>query len=316
MNDSMAAESQIGLVVLNYNNTDETLRFLDAVRGMESIASIQVIDNASTDDSFNRLMEYCTVYGQSKIMLCSASHNEGYATGNNLGVRELLQHACCSYVLIANPDTLFSETTVLYMLRYLIDHSEYAAAAPLMTDSLGRECLSAWKLPSRTTFLIDLFRLLFPFIRNPLDYGKSLNTHLPSCSVEVLPGSLFLIRADVFLGVGGFDEDTFLYGEENLLFAKIQSYGMKCALLPQCSYIHAHGTSIKKEFSSVRKRYLMLLDSNVVYCKKVLGASRLSITIYKLLFRLFSWVISIAVTCKNIFLRYWGTANKVIREER
>lgn len=276
---------RIGLVVLNYNNASESIRFLNQITKLESICAIQVVDNASTDGSAQDILEYCNELKDDRIGFIYSAVNGGYGSGNNLGVQKLLERGDCEYVLIANPDTILDDFTVRNLAAFLVENGSYAAVAPLMRNPAGEFCQSAWMLPNRASMLKNALRLLNPLLSDPCDYGFDYGSLGGPADVEVLPGSLFLIRADVFERVGGFDEDAFLYGEENLLFAKIRKFGMKCALVPSCSYIHAHGTTITREISSIRARYMLLLESNILYCRKVLNTSRAFVSIYASVYR-------------------------------
>lgn len=295
---SVAGKS-VGLVMLNYNNASESVRFLENVSRVESLDAIQVVDNASTDGSDCEIEKCCNMLGDSRILLARSSANGGYGKGNNLGFAELAERGSCDFLLIANPDTYFDDGAVRAMAAFLDGNSGYAAVAPLMANVKGEICQSGWKLPDRAIMLKNALRLYIPTLSDPCDYGFDYDFLSGHADVDVLPGSLFMIRSNVFERVGGFDEDTFLYGEENLLFSKVRGAGLKCAILPECRYVHAHGTSIKKEFSSVRKRYRMLLESNLIYAEKALGASKAFLAFYSRLYRAGSAVFALLLTAKG-----------------
>ena len=48
---------KIGLVIVNYNDAKTTIRLLKQLKGFQNIDSIIVVDNNSTDDSYNQLKE-------------------------------------------------------------------------------------------------------------------------------------------------------------------------------------------------------------------------------------------------------------------
>lgn len=299
MGHSEGALLNSGLVVLNYNNATETVNFLHNVASISCIGSVQVVDNASSDDSADRINECLSDVGDSRFFFVQACDNGGYGKGNNLGVSSLLNHAPCKYILIANPDTQFDAQAVKSLVDFLDVNIDYGAVAPLMLKPSGEHCQSAWKLPNRLTLFLGSVRLLLPFLPDPFSYGVNYELINEPLDVDVLPGSLFLIRAEAFERVGGFDEDTFLYGEENLLFAKLGNVGYKSAILPACTYVHAHGTTINREFSSVNKRYLMLLDSNTIYAKKILKVGPLYLFVYSLLFKIGALAFSLMLTIRD-----------------
>ena len=72
-----------------------------------------------------------------------------------------------------------------------------------------------------------------------------------------------------------FDENTFLYYEENILGYKLKEKGYKQFLLPNCSYIHNHSISINKSIKSVSKRLKHAYDSREYYCLQYLKINKL-----------------------------------------
>lgn len=295
-----AATHGVGLVVLNYNNSKETIRFLENIRSNRALKAVQVVDNCSTDNSRVILENYCSSIRDGRFGLTISPSNIGYGRGNNLGVAQLLLRVSCDYVIISNPDVLFNENTVCELACFLDAHPDYAAVAPIMKTPKGTTCQSGWRLPTKSLLIKAAIRYFLPFLPDPYDYGTGINTTSSFSQVEVLPGSFFLIRVDVFNSVKGFDEDTFLYGEENLLFSKVKASGWKCCIVNSLSYIHAHGTSINKEFASVKKRYWMLRNSNVTYCRKVLHASKIWVVFYKCLYNASIEVFTLELRTKNI----------------
>lgn len=297
-----AKKAGVGLVVLNYNNSSETTRFLSLASQIKSIDYIEVIDNASTDGSFEDLRLACDALDSDYVFLSAAPENKGYGSGNNYGCCELSKRANVEYLIIANPDVLFDESAVSEMIGFLSKHDKYAAVAPVMLNPSGAMCQSAWKLPTTANMFLNALRLAIPAVRDPLDYGK-FGDNRKSADVDVLPGSLFMVKALDFERVGGFDEDTFLYGEENLLFAKFGAMGRKCALLLDEHYVHAHGTSIVKEITSVKRRYMMQLESNLVYCDKVLGLSNFAKACYSGFFKCCLALFSVMYSIRNTVAR-------------
>lgn len=295
----------LALIVLNYNNAPETMKFLSRVIDVDIIEHIQVVDNASVDGSYDELRSFCEKKNLNKLTLVRSSKNEGYGRGNNYGAAELLKIIECRFFLIANPDVEFDSEAVSAMVDFLESHNECAAVAPMMLNPAGKTCLSAWSLPTVSDMFCNALRLVLPFVRNPLLY-QSLHSHDDYVTVDVLPGSLFMVRTSDFKAVGGFDEDTFLYGEENLLFARFKASGRVCALLVCERYIHAHGTSITKEVSSVKRRYLMQLDSNLVYCDKVLKMPRFSKMCYATFFKLCLTVFSVMYSARILLSSHEG----------
>ena len=72
------------LVVLNYNTPELTMGAVRHVVELKTGIRLIVVDNASTDDSWEKLN--ATFDGESDVTLCRSPKNGGYAKGNNLGL--------------------------------------------------------------------------------------------------------------------------------------------------------------------------------------------------------------------------------------
>ena len=69
------------LIVLNYNDAETTLSFLESARKLKEIQKIIVVDNHSTDDSYDKLK----AAEVESIEVIQTKRNGGYAYGNNYG---------------------------------------------------------------------------------------------------------------------------------------------------------------------------------------------------------------------------------------
>ena len=218
---------KVGVVVLNYNNADEVIKYLRSVDCNNEVGVIQIVDNGSSDDSYARISSFCNGSMRKDIHLSRSVENGGYAKGNNFGVRALCGSFRCEYLLISNPDVIYDEKTVAALVEFLDENHDYAAASPAMVNVNDEICLSGWRLPTKVDLHLYNLKHIIPILPNPCAYPKRFYRGEKPFDTEALPGSLFMIRTDVFQAIDGFDEDTFLYGEENLLFAKVKASGLK-----------------------------------------------------------------------------------------
>lgn len=103
-------------VLLNYNDADTTIDAIERLKACKSLDKLIVVDNASTDDSSERL----SAYESQEVLLIKAKENLGYGAGNNLGLCYAYKKLGASYALIANPDTVI-EDVVISKLRKSFD---------------------------------------------------------------------------------------------------------------------------------------------------------------------------------------------------
>ena len=101
--------------------------------------------------------------------------------------------------------------------------------------------------------------------------------------VDVVPGSLLMIDADYMIKYGMYDEENFLYSEEEMLAIKFKKQNLKTILLLNESYIHEHSVSISKSFPSEINKKKMNLNSRMFVLDKYYQAKPFQKRLIKLI---------------------------------
>ena len=263
------------LIVLNYNDSITTIEFLKSVKDFNEIDKIVVVDNCSKDDSFSELKKYRS----DKIHVIKSDYNGGYAYGNNFGIKYAIKKFNPIFLTIANPDIKFENKALKSIRKYLEGNSTIAAANIKIKNIDGHIEKPGWNLPS---FKDDIKEM---FIISRIFLGKKksvIDNNISEFQIQdVLHGCFFVIKANIMLKIGLFDERTFLFGEERILGYKIKELGMKQATLLSEECIHEHSKSINKNISSVVEKYKILYDSRLIYYTQYLKLNNIKITLYK-----------------------------------
>ncbi len=133
----MNAEIRTNIIILNYNNSEDTIECLDSILKSECLSfRVIVVDNASTDNSCEDLLEWFNInltkktftyfvegnytsknIEMSDFVFIKSPENNGYAAGNNIALRVLQNLGSKEYVWILNNDTIVFPDT----LRKLLD---------------------------------------------------------------------------------------------------------------------------------------------------------------------------------------------------
>ena len=262
-------QQKCSCVILNFNDAETTCSLVSAIRGYKSLNKIIVVDNCSTDDSFEILKKL----ENDKVVLLNSPKNGGYGFGNNYGLKYAYQQLGEDYALIANPDVYFDEEVVEALLREIQADEHYGAATCIQLDRNGNQIKDiAWKVPTIADYMFMDVRRLSRFHNTRYSNKHFLNT---KCDVECIPGAFLLVDLNKFFEVGGYDERMFLYGEETTLGFKLRERGYKTLLLNKYTYQHFHGVSINKSISSTIKQYEMIVKSRLFFVKEYLKASPL-----------------------------------------
>lgn len=266
------------LVVLNYNDFETTDCFLSRAIRLHTVNGIIVVDNCSTDESFSRLK---SKYGNNVVVLRTTS-NGGYGAGNNFGIRYAISKFNADLIFVANPDTSFNDASILEIEAVFQDYPDAGIVSCRMESNATYNALPAWRLPSYCDCLKEALPGGDKVFKVRNSYKEEYLCNSSPVLVDVLPGSFFAISSKAFEAVGGFDESTFLYYEENILSYKLMSKGFRNYLVSTTHYQHYHSVSINKEYGQSLKKFKIAQDSRMVYCRTCLNiglAKRLSLSL-------------------------------------
>ncbi|MGQ9664027.1 MAG: glycosyltransferase [bacterium] len=249
-------EPEISVVIVNYNVKHFLEQCLMAVeRARHNLKTeIIVVDNASVDGSQSMVKKKFP-----QVQLIENHKNLGFGKANN----QAMKIARGKYIFILNPDTLIQEDTLLVLKNFLDEHPEVSMVGCKLINPDGtfqvasrRSIPTPWVAFTKIVGLSRIFPKSKIFGRYNLTY---LSPELES-EVDVLSGSLMMVRKDILAKVGYFDEDYFMYGEDIDLCYRIKKAGGKIYYTPKTKAIHYKGESTKKgEFSYITNFYTSML---------------------------------------------------------
>lgn len=214
---------KLGVVVLNYNNYEETEKCVNSILKQKMVKmEIVIVDNGSINQSYNKLFDLFDKY--SNIHLIKSKINLGYAKGNNLGI-EYLKNIGINCIFVANSDLYFaSENT----MKQILDSYESGVGVitPLIQNLDGKiDQRVAYKrrflyLRIIKKILEINFGVLSPNNKHKkndraniiIENNKKLIGIQRNC--YVIAGSGFLLTPDFFANYSKLFSETFLYFEE------------------------------------------------------------------------------------------------------
>ncbi len=249
----------IDVLVLNYNDYETTIKYVEIIKNYSIIDHILIVDNHSTDNSVCEISKIIN----DKILLIKTTKNGGYGYGNNIGVNYLRNNYNSKYIAISNPDVVYTEKCLKSCLSFLIENYSkgYAVVAPRMKNINGNnENNTAWNIPSTLNYCLfsvpvigKIFKLKY------YDFSKNSNY----LEVDCVAGSLLIIDSDKFVNAGMYDENIFLYCEETVLGIKMKTAGYKSAILINEFFIHEHSVSINKNIKRKQEQNLLMWKSRL-----------------------------------------------------
>ncbi len=253
------------IIILNYNDSETVVKYISQIKDYSSFDKIVIVDNCSPDGSFEKLIKL----KNDKIDVIQTDGNKGYAYGNNFGVHFLEESGeHYDFITISNPDISVEDNTVHKLMNFLDSHKDVAVAAPTMVMGDGTVSpLAGWKERKLDSDVRDSSMRLTQWRMKPHVecYDKS---HFSGdfSYVDCVPGSFFMIKYDAFRDVNYFDENTFLFFEEDILGKRLKNKGYKVVVLNKEKFIHYESVTINKNLKYLRK-YKALQKSKRYYHK-------------------------------------------------
>lgn len=283
----------IGCVILNYNDSVNTLSLLDEIKDYPALDKIILVDNCSSDDSWAEIEKMKTL----KVYVCRTEKNGGYGYGNNFGVK-YAQKLGCDAALIANPDVHFTNELVEQLEEVLHSDKDIGVVSGIQIDANGLEVpKTAWKVPGKMQYILSAGMILGKLANS--FYYKLENIHKEKRFLaECVAGSLLMVDVPKFIKCGGYDEEMFLYCEETTLGYKMKKRGYNTIVCSNVTYRHLHGASIQKSISSGVAKKKILLQSHHLFLKRYLKANRIELLLDKMI----GWI-ALAEECLKILVR-------------
>ena len=201
----------LSLVIVSYNTRDLIGTCLDSIISINDCGKeVFVVDNASTDGSVEFIKnDYPSVH------LIANGTNRGFAAANNQAL-ELIKGR---YIFFLNPDTEFLPSTFQYMISFMDKNPHIGLAGVKMINPDGT--------PQES------FSLHYP------GDGET-NSELLGLKGNIawVLGAGMVARADLIKKIGGFNEDFFVYGEDQDLCLNVRKMGYEIGYMDFAVVVH------------------------------------------------------------------------------
>ena len=284
-----------GIVVLNYNTPEETLKCVESIRKYTSIRyKIFVVDNKSTDDSAEKLSK--RLKEQCDVQFIQSSKNGGYSAGNNIGVKAAIEDKC-DVIYIMNSDVELTEDALTRMNKVLLSNDKYMIIGPRVINNDGNDTQVARKKVTLKTFIFSRHPFVYFRIFDKISNRKCNHSGHKVFSFDgCVMGCCLGVRASDFERIKYFDENIFLYGEESILTYKMEKLD-KLA-------VYDKGTKIwHKESISTKKRGNAFIqfhswNSGMYILKNYCKASRIALILIAI-WNSITWISFSIVSAKH-----------------
>lgn len=266
---------KIGFVMVNYNDASNVEHMLEMLKDYPMIDQIVIVDNASTDDSLQKIKQL----ESDRVIVLASEQNGGYGAGLNIGAKYLNAMYPDCYIVMSNTDIILYGEQDLKELIATFDE-ETAVVGPVIREHKGYNC--GWKIPTPWEDITLSLPYIYHHFLKKNRYSREQIGH-DIKTVEVVSGSFFIVKGTDLEKVGYFDENLFLYYEENALSKKLQTINKKVKINGKVEIFHNHSVTINKTHTSVQK-YQNLKKSQYYFQTKYNHAGMINRLTMKLLF--------------------------------
>ncbi len=213
----------ISIIIVSYNTSkliNDCLESLQTSPGIEK--EIFVIDNASTDETVKTISVRFPA-----VKLIANSENRGFGAANN----QAMPSCRGKYLVFLNPDTTVTEDTLQKSFFYMETNQHVGLAGLNMVNPDGSHQPSvSYRYPGEKYTRDELANLKGP--------------------IACVLGAAMIARLDIINRLGGFDEDFFLYGEDQDLCWRIRERGYPIGYIEDAEVLHWGGQSEIKTTSA------------------------------------------------------------------
>ncbi|MGW0592394.1 glycosyltransferase [Streptosporangium sp. NPDC002607] len=233
---AVPARPRLAVVIVTYSSgqvVEGCLRSLDAALAGAGPARVVVVDNASADDTVERVREAAP-----EAEVIQTGRNAGFAAGVNAGIAA----ADGCDVLVLNPDIRLAPGSVL-LLRQALAVPGTGIAAPHLTAETGELHLSLRRRPTVLRALGEAllgghragrFHPLGELVVEPSAYGRP---H----TVDWVTGAAWMVSRACLDALGPLDERYFLYSEETEYMLRAGEAGFAVRYEPRAVAVHLGG---------------------------------------------------------------------------
>ena len=273
--------STISSLILNYNDWKTTKHLALELNECSNITDVVIVDNCSSDDSYIKLKEI----ESTKIHVIKSEHKGGYGYGNNYGIKYIAENLQCTYVLICNPDVEISNECIGKLRTTMIENPKCAIAAPIQRlYKKDGKIILPWRLANKKEAVFSMSIAVSKVLKLDLSYNYDVLKESELYPCDVMQGALLMADLDFIYKYGLYDEEIFLYNEEECLAQKLKCRDKISLLLCQEYYIHQHSVSIDKCYKSLVAKKKLQLNSRLQYLKKYYHLSKIEKTMIKIFF--------------------------------
>lgn len=233
------------VIIVTYNAMNWINKCIDSVvKTSEEVAcDIFIVDNGSSDGTQSYIKEHFPF-----VIFYQNEKNLGFGRSNNIGLQYFVKNGY-DYAYLLNQDAWVLPGSIMTLINYHIEHSEYGILSPI-------------QMQSNMNMLDDSFAISLNIaakkdysLMNDLFFGRTKGRIY---SVPDVMAAHWLISRNCVLKVGGFSPTFPHYGEDNNYCHRVYYHGYKVGVVPDSRVVHARELRPFSKAKSIKQNYLAI----------------------------------------------------------
>jgi GT2 family glycosyltransferase len=218
----------ISIVIVSYNKSKILIDTIKSILGTVKTIPFElvIVDNASTDNNVFLIEKY---FPAAKLVI--NTKNGGFANGCNLGAKKSIG----KFLIFINSDILINEDPVPGMLDIFYSDDKTGIVGCQLLNPDGSLQPSDFRFPSLFLRFIQLSGLKKVILKI---LSKTKSKKEKYFKTDYVSGAFLMIEKDIFIKIGGFDENYFMYHEDADICYKVTKLGKKVCLFNSHGVIH------------------------------------------------------------------------------
>lgn len=290
----------ISIIILNWNGWEDTIECLESLYQIDyPNYNVIVVDNGSSDESINKIKEYCDgkivpsslffkynpknkpikifeyskkesesiknkeitrLSSSGKLVLIKNDMNHGFAEGNNIGIRYALNSLDSDYILLLNNDTVVDKNFLGQLVELAETDEKIGIVGPKIYyyDFEGKNDVVA-NLGGKVNLSKYPGYYDLTEISNVDDYNDIIECDWVSGAAMMMKSRQIPIK---------FLNNELFFGNEDIdLCIKLKEQGYRVVSVLNSNIWHKEGMSRKKRSSTLIKKVLLEIDTNLKFLK-------------------------------------------------
>lgn len=257
-------QKNIGIVIVNYNDFETTKRLIENIKDYKCLKQIVVVDNNSTDNSFEQLKEF-----ESNRITIIKNSSRHFSSGLNVGAKCLIKKVGDCNIIFSNSDVIIKGEEDLERLSSDIKGDTVVVGPTIWEHG---ELNRGWRLPTTNWEILFNLPFISRYFKKVRLLYKENHYEKDTSIVDVVSGCFFMVNSKFLEEVDFFDETTFLYYEEQIFASKVkQAKKLEC-VDNKVRIIHDHSVSVDKSIKKIGK-HRITKTSQRYFCKEYLHAN-------------------------------------------